>query len=225
MDTGKPASGEGQQAQFDQQGTCVLRDLDQLRLLADPLRLRLIHAFAKQPRTTKQVAESLGLPATRLYHHVGQLEEAGLLRLTGTRPVRGTVEKYYQTVARRFVAAPGVFAGEGAGGSARELGLHVLDQARADLAALTPADADAADCAPVIARATVLAPMPRMRELRARLLEWLAEIEAFDSAAAEEANGGNEAADGGDAEDSPAPGGEAAAYALTLAFLPTERPG
>ena len=34
--------------------------------------------FAEAPRTTKQVAELLGEPPTRLYHHVAALERAGL---------------------------------------------------------------------------------------------------------------------------------------------------
>src|SRR4051812_32721287 len=63
--------------------------LDQVRLLAHPLRLRLFEAFAIEPRTTRQVAQALGLAPTRLYHHVNALEEVGLLKLMETRRVRG----------------------------------------------------------------------------------------------------------------------------------------
>jgi DNA-binding transcriptional ArsR family regulator len=83
----------------------VLTTLDQLKALADPLRQRILSAMADDAITTKQVAEQLGEKPTRLYHHVDILEQANLIELVETRPVRGTVEKYYRTVARRFVVA------------------------------------------------------------------------------------------------------------------------
>src|SRR5678816_2149466 len=75
-----------------------------LRALAHPLRLRILELFAEAPRTTKQVAELLGQPPTRLYHHVAALERAGLLVLKETRQNRGVVEKWYEAVARQMQA-------------------------------------------------------------------------------------------------------------------------
>src|SRR5438093_1274547 len=75
-------------------GAPLLRaNVAQLRALAHPLRLRLFELFAETPRTTMQVAELLGQPPTRLYHHVNALERAGLLKLRETRQIRGAVEK------------------------------------------------------------------------------------------------------------------------------------
>jgi DNA-binding transcriptional ArsR family regulator len=73
-------------------------ELRQLRVLADPLRVRILRALAHEPRTTAQVAELLGENDTRLYHHVRALERVNLIRLVETRPKRGTTEKYYQAV-------------------------------------------------------------------------------------------------------------------------------
>jgi DNA-binding transcriptional ArsR family regulator len=81
----------------------TLNRLEQLKALADPLRLRVLETFAQQPITTKQVAALLGENATKLYHHVQILEEAGLVRLVKTRKNRGTLEKYYRAIARDFV--------------------------------------------------------------------------------------------------------------------------
>src|SRR5215510_15903501 len=78
----------------------------ELRALAHPLRLRMLELFAEAPRTTKQVADLLGEPPTRLYHHVAALERAGLLRLRETRKNRGTVEKWYEAIARSFDQPP-----------------------------------------------------------------------------------------------------------------------
>jgi len=71
----------------------------QLKALANPLRQQLLDQFSRGPATTKQIATTLGLGRTRLYHHVAKLEEAGLLRLVETRQVRGAMEKYYETAA------------------------------------------------------------------------------------------------------------------------------
>src|SRR5262249_47838683 len=81
----------------------TLSTLKQLRALTDPLRLRILEAFVRQPVTTKQVATLLGEKATKLYYHVQILEDAGLIRLVKTRTNRGTVEKYYRAVAEDFV--------------------------------------------------------------------------------------------------------------------------
>jgi len=89
----------------------TLTDLEQVRVLADPLRLRILELLKRgEPLTTKQVAERLGEKPTRLYHHVEALERIGVIRLVETRPNRGTTEKYYQAVARTVVAHPTAFA-------------------------------------------------------------------------------------------------------------------
>jgi DNA-binding transcriptional ArsR family regulator len=109
-----------------------VKSLVQVRALANPLRMRILVTLAEKPRTTKQVADLLGQPATRLYHHVAALEKAGLVRLRKTRPLRGTVEKYYQAVASRFEVADNIFSGAGRptrGGAVTAL----VDQAREGL--------------------------------------------------------------------------------------------
>jgi DNA-binding transcriptional ArsR family regulator len=87
----------------------TMTSLEQIKVVANPLRVSILEAICLEPRTTKQIAEILGEKPTRLYHHVDALAEAGLIRLVDTRQVRGTVEKYYQAVARAFRADPGIF--------------------------------------------------------------------------------------------------------------------
>lgn len=73
----------------------AIDSIDQLKALANPLRMQLLEKFAIKPTTTKQVAVALGLQPTRLYHHVAKLENAGLIRLVNTKRIRGTTEKYF----------------------------------------------------------------------------------------------------------------------------------
>jgi len=94
-----------------------LTSLAQMRVLANPLRLRLLDAFVPEPRTTMQVARLLGEGPTRLYRHVDMLYRAGFLKRCGRRKNRGTTETYYQATAGRFEADPGLFAKSGPAGA------------------------------------------------------------------------------------------------------------
>lgn len=91
----------------------MLKDVNQVKVFAHPLRAKLVEAFADRPRTAKQVAEMLGQKPTRLYHHVEALERVGLIKLVKTQRKRGTVEKYYRTVARRFSVDSGLLQTKG----------------------------------------------------------------------------------------------------------------
>lgn len=90
-----------------------ISDIDQVKALSHPLRMRIIETLAaSDPMTTKQVADALGEKPTRLYHHVGLLQKAGLIRLTHTQQNRGTTEKYYEPIAKQFRADADLFADE-----------------------------------------------------------------------------------------------------------------
>jgi len=173
-----------------------------LRALAHPLRLRMLELFAEQPRTTKQVAELLGEPPTRLYHHVAALERAGLLVLKETRPNRGAVEKWYEAVARQMAmqGRKSVPAGRAGTDARRALVMTVLEQARQEMMSV---DLSGATEAPMLVRLVVAAPMKVMPAVRARLLATVKEIqkEFGDSA-------GDEASE------------ECERWALTMAFAP-----
>jgi DNA-binding transcriptional ArsR family regulator len=66
------------------------------KALADPLRIRLLEWLFEAPRSARQLADFAGLPADRLYYHLGQLEQAGLIEVAEYRPLaRGKVERVY----------------------------------------------------------------------------------------------------------------------------------
>src|SRR5262245_59394709 len=92
----------------------TVTDLERVKVLADPLRLRILEAFCEE-RTTKQVADKLGEKPTKLYHHVDLLDRVGFIQLTRTKKNRGTLEKYYLAVAKTFRVDSSVFSAAGAG--------------------------------------------------------------------------------------------------------------
>lgn len=92
--------------------TYKIKDLDQIRLLSDPLKLQLLQAFAEGEKTTKQVAIDLGESITKLYRHVDALHDAGLLEIAQETQKRGTVERTFRAVAKRFEADHALFVDE-----------------------------------------------------------------------------------------------------------------
>ena len=144
------------------------RTVADLRALAHPLRLRMMELFAESPKTTKQVAELLGQPPTRLYHHVAALERAGLVVLKETRQNRGAVEKWYGSVGRQFGPSGGVRQkGREARAARRAVAATVLEQARQELLAIPPGAREPA----LLARLVVVAPATKIPTIR----QWLAE--------------------------------------------------
>lgn len=122
----RPAAGAKRRTRAGQVGSITLSDLDQVKVLADPLRIRILEELTAAERTTKQVAQRLGEKPTKLYHHVETLERVGLIRLTRTRQNRGTIEKYYLAVARRFRADSRMFSPAAAGPEAKGDALQTM---------------------------------------------------------------------------------------------------
>ena len=150
-----------------------------LRALAHPLRLRIMELFAEGPKTTKRVAELLGEPPTRLYHHVAALERSGLLKLKETRKNRGTVEKWYESISRTM--------GSGAEGDRkrgttsadrRAIAMTVLEQSRQEV---VNAMSRRGEEPPLVARLVMSAPPAVIPKLRERLYGFLKDVQAeFD---------------------------------------------
>jgi DNA-binding transcriptional ArsR family regulator len=66
------------------------------KALADPLRLQLMDWLRERPRSARELADCANLPADRLYYHLGQLEQAGLIEVAEYRRLaRGKAERVY----------------------------------------------------------------------------------------------------------------------------------
>lgn len=94
----QPIISESQTA-FEQAEELVITDLEQLKVVADPLRLRIMELMSA-PCTVKQVAAELDIPPTKLYYHINLLEKHGLIVVVDTRIVSGIIEKQYQMAAK-----------------------------------------------------------------------------------------------------------------------------
>jgi DNA-binding transcriptional ArsR family regulator len=191
----------------------VLTELEQIKILADPLRIRILEELCAE-RTTKQVAQRLGEKPTKLYHHVEALERVGLIALTRTRPNRGTLEKYYQAVARSFRAELSARAGspEEQSETVRDVVRTIFDSTAREMTRLIDqGDGDALEKRALLNFVEVRAEEKEIEEIQRRLTEVLESLASLGE------------------EPKTARGAAAAAkrprYRLTLAFYPLDVAG
>ena len=115
----------------------LISDVETLKALSDPLRLRILETMvtrADVPWSVKELAARLDVPQTRLYHHIELLVERDLLRVAEQRVVSGIIETRYQISALSLRLDPALVSGEGVGQTAaREVITTIFDETRRDL--------------------------------------------------------------------------------------------
>lgn len=104
--------------------------VEQLQCISVPVRLKILEALAVRPMTTKQVALQLGESVTGLYRHVDALAQAGLVILVDEVPKRGTVQKFYRSAAKRYVADDSCLPRVGTADPRLETILSLIDDTR-----------------------------------------------------------------------------------------------
>ena len=112
----------------------AIDDLEVLRKLANPLRLRLLALF-REPRSIAEVAQQMDVPPTRLYYHVNMLADAGVLAVVATRKRGAQLEKVYRIVAHSIRPSDDILRAPQADPEAfAEVAASlILDSARAEL--------------------------------------------------------------------------------------------
>lgn len=110
---------ESNESRFEAPDRLVIEDLERLKAISDPLRMRLLEELASRERSVTELASSMSTTRHRLYYHVRILEKLGLIVQTGSRLVSGTEERLYRSAARSFVISesisPSVLSGTVAG--------------------------------------------------------------------------------------------------------------
>jgi len=96
--------------EFQQQNTFIIKDLETLRIIADPLRQQILELLSKETLTVKQLGDKFGLTANKLYYHINLLEKHGLVRVVETRMVSNMIEKTYRTTAPGIEIDPSLFS-------------------------------------------------------------------------------------------------------------------
>jgi DNA-binding transcriptional ArsR family regulator len=86
--------------------TFPIQNLEQLRALADPLRMRILEQLVQRPMTMSQLGDAFGESTAKMHYHVRELEKFGFIKLVEKRERGGFIEKYYRAVARDVKVPP-----------------------------------------------------------------------------------------------------------------------
>ncbi|MEJ2185906.1 MAG: helix-turn-helix domain-containing protein [Gemmatimonadota bacterium] len=159
-------------------------DREQMRLLADPIRQRVLKLLGQKEMSTSGLVDALGEQAPgNLYYHVHRLLSAGLIRLVRTEPRRGTVEKFYEAVARVFTVKPELVVTMGRDQplqddlvtAARSVVDATLHQFATSVARGLFSES-VHRVPPVVAGITIRGSEDRLRDVGARLRRWIADV-------------------------------------------------
>lgn len=164
-------------------GVMEIDDIAVFEVLNNRFRHRILRELA-DPKSVKALAEALDVPVTRLYYHVNQLADVGLIRVTEERKVGAIVERIYQTVARTF--RPGRKLLEAGGDPvemARIASAWLLDAARVDAESMLARhfETGARDLPASLGRAHVAMTKSRAEEFGKRLQAMLDELDNDDT--------------------------------------------
>lgn len=112
--------------------TRVIDRIDELRAIANPLRISMLDLLIPEPRTVKEIGKALGINSTKLYYHIGEMERAGLVRLVHTELQSGILAKFYRATARYYYISPSLLQTSGSRDAAGSefLATHIETGAR-----------------------------------------------------------------------------------------------
>ncbi len=161
-----------------------LRTIEELQVVAHPLRVKLCRLLKEREYTVRELSALLGETSTRLYYHVAELERVGLVRLVRTDIVNGLTQKYYRAVAR-YLTVPFTMLQDERGTERAMAGVEwyasLPEAAAKDVrVALTETIDDATPDFVYITRTFVHTTQERAREIVARLKELQGMVEAAD---------------------------------------------
>ncbi len=165
--------------------TYWVKRMDQAALLVDTFKMSILEQFVEEPRTAKQVAEILNTKQTRLYRHIDALVQAELLKVVKEQQKRGTVERFYQTVATRFELDGSLLSNKENENETTGLVRNMLRDTEKEVISLLEnidfTEEIPDEDTPLMMRISARGSKERMQSLRQKLEEWLAEFTPDES--------------------------------------------
>ncbi|WP_235598382.1 ArsR/SmtB family transcription factor [Heyndrickxia sporothermodurans] len=84
----------------------MIENLEQLKSISDPLRVKIIHLIGMKPLTSQMLSEELNIPRSKIHYHLKELERNGLIEVVKTEQVRNFLQMFYRPVAQSIIASP-----------------------------------------------------------------------------------------------------------------------
>ena len=177
-----------EEAPFQPDTERVISDVETLKALSDPIRLRILETMvtaADEAWTVKRLAKALDTNPTKLYHHINILEEREFIRVAGTRVVSGIIETSYRIAQLSLRLDRALLSGAGADvrSSVHDVLAVVFDSVRDEIErGLSSGVIKSSDdpLSELMIRGLTMVHPDRAVELRRRLRELLAEFDTDD---------------------------------------------
>jgi DNA-binding transcriptional ArsR family regulator len=93
---------------YELEETLALQSPEQFRALFEETRLRIVDLLLERAATVTELAAVFEKPKGTVGHHVGVLEQIGLIRVVRTQKFRAIEAKYYGRTARTYLLTPQV---------------------------------------------------------------------------------------------------------------------
>lgn len=79
-----------------------IREVEQLKVISDPLRIKILWEIMDEAKTGKILADILESPAPKIHYHLKELERVGLIKVERTEEKNGIIQKFYRPIAQSF---------------------------------------------------------------------------------------------------------------------------
>ncbi|MDO5048171.1 MAG: winged helix-turn-helix domain-containing protein [Anaerococcus sp.] len=87
----------------------ILNTLEEINIVSDPIRLKIIMTLGATPKTAQDLSESLGVSRSKIHYHLKILEQNGIIEVVDTELINGITQKYFLPVAKAFIPNSEIF--------------------------------------------------------------------------------------------------------------------
>ena len=84
------------------QDVYFIRKLEQLKVLCDPIRVRILWDTVGRAQTGTMIAAHLGLSPSKVHYHLKELERIGIVTIERSEEKNGIVQKFYRIIAKNI---------------------------------------------------------------------------------------------------------------------------
>ncbi|SET80859.1 Helix-turn-helix domain-containing protein [Salinibacillus kushneri] len=108
----------------------TITSYEQLKIISDPLRIKILSYLIEKPHTGHQLAENLNLSRAKILYHLRELEKYEFIKLVKKIERGGNILKYYQAIAKGFIPDDSLLVFSESEEATRQSYLEVLDRAK-----------------------------------------------------------------------------------------------
>ncbi|KOP82440.1 winged helix-turn-helix domain-containing protein [Cytobacillus solani] len=115
---------------MQQKSIFIIESYEQLKVISDPLRTKMLIFLVEQPHTGQMLAQELNLSRAKILYHLRELEKHKIIQLVRKEERGGNILKFYQAVARGFIPADHLLNYVESKDATRQSYLEVIDRAK-----------------------------------------------------------------------------------------------